>query len=138
MTLEISEKEMLDRYVDSLKRAASRASEFIRADEKLKPTLFVDFLHEIKIAAGSAHQLSLAQENPNFLTIRDKLEAILEVGQTLPTFGPKQNGLWMSIKASLEQMSVTGMRMATSKAMKRSDVLADLVHRQLILNDQNG
>lgn len=138
MTLEISEQEMISRYVDSLKRAASRAVEFIRAEESAKPALFVDFLHQIKVAAGSAHQLGITQENTHFLVLRDKLEMIIEVGQTLPTFGPKQNGLWMSIKNSLEQMAQTGFRLATSKGMKRTEVLANLNLRQLELSNKIG
>lgn len=130
MSLEISESEMIERFADGLKKSASKAKEFITAEEKDKPNLFVEFIQGLKVAAGSAHQLALYQENPNFLDIRDKIEKVIEVGQNPVTFTSKQAGLWFSIKNSLEALSMTGIKMAQSKAMKRVDVLSNLTFRE--------
>lgn len=130
MPIEVQEQEMINRYSDSLSKAASISKEFITTQEINKPKLFVDFIHELKCAAGSAHQLGIYQENPNFLTLRDKIEAVIEVGQNLPTFTGQQAGLWFQIKNSLLAMSEAGCKMATSKAMTRNDVLANLNYRQ--------
>lgn len=130
MVLEISEQEMIYRFKDGLDKAASRAKEFMTAQESYKPTLFIDFISALKVAAGSAHQLAITQENPKFLTIRDQIERVIEVGQSLPTFNGMQAGLWFSIKGSLEGMSQIGHKMATSRAMKRSEVLKELDIRQ--------
>lgn len=73
MTLFVSEPEMLNRFVDGL-----------------------------KVAAGSAHQLAHAQENPNWLQVRDLLETLIEKGQ----------------------------RLALSKSMPRAEVLRQLDIRQ--------
>lgn len=54
MTIYISEPEMLARFVDGL-----------------------------KVAAGSAHQLAHAQENPDWLKVRDLLENLIEKGQKM-------------------------------------------------------
>ena len=121
---------MIERLADSLKRASSRAKEFMTAVEAEKPKLFVDFISNLKIAAGSCHQLGLYQENTNFLKMRDNLEKVIEVGQSLPTFTGNQSGLWFSIKTSLDNMAEQGKRMATSKGMKRSDVLVELALRE--------
>lgn len=82
MTLFISEPEMLNRFVDGL-----------------------------KTAAGSAHQLAHAQENPSWLKVRDYLENLIEKGQ----------------------------RLAISKSMSRQEVLRQLDVRQSnIPKDSNG
>lgn len=65
--------------------------------------MLVRFVDGLKIAAGSAHQLCHAQENPNWLKIRDLLEAMIPQGQKL----------------------------ATSKSMPRQEVLDELVKREL-------
>lgn len=134
MSLEISEYEMIERYVDGLNKAAARAREFVKAEEKQKPQLFVDFTNGIKAAAGSAHQLAHAQSNPNFLSIRDILEKVIGATHDLVTCGPKANGSWMRIKQSLEEMAVQGRKMATSKALTRQQVLDVLDVRQIELN----
>lgn len=73
MTLYVSEPEMLNRFVEGL-----------------------------KTAAGSAHQLAHAQQNPNWLQVRDLLETLIEKGQ----------------------------RLALSKSMPRAEVLRQLDIRQ--------
>lgn len=139
MSLYISESEMTSRFADGLAQASDRAKDFMSAKEVDKPKLFVEFIQGLKIAAGSAHQLAHTQENPHFLTLRDILEKIIELGQTLPTFKQTQNGMWLSIKKSLDEMAIKGKKMATSKAVLRSDVLEMLDLRQIKLDEElNG
>lgn len=139
MSLVISELEMINRFVDGCNGAADRAKQFIKCEEHEKPGLFVNFVDHLKNAAGSAHQLAHAQENPLFLNIRDVLEKVVAGSQDLITCGPKSNGAWLSIKNSLEGMAVRGRQMATSRAMSRQDVLAHLDVRQIKLdNELNG
>lgn len=78
MTLYVSEPEMLNRFVEGL-----------------------------KTAAGSAHQLAHAQQNPNWLQVRDLLETLIEKGQ----------------------------RLALSKSMPRAEVLRQLDIRQSNIKD---
>jgi hypothetical protein len=137
MPLEVSEYEMIERFSDSLKKSAARAGEFLRTPLEKQPTLFVDFIEGLKTAAGSAHQLAHAQENPNFLRIRDTLEAIIGIGQTLPTFNRAQSGKWFEIKLAIEGIELQGSKMARQKAMKRQDVLAELVLRDLAERRKN-
>ncbi len=127
--LEITEKEMLDRYVDGLKRAVSHAKEFHNSSPDQKPQLFLDFIDGIKVAAGSAHQLAHAQENPKWLSTRDILEAVIAASQDIKVFIQEDNKHWDQIKTALEGMIVMGTKLATSKAMKRIDVLAHLDER---------
>lgn len=131
MTLEINEAEMIERFCDSLKKSSARAREFSTTELNKKPALFVDFIDGLKIAAGSSHQLAHAQENPHFLTLRDILEGVIEVSQSLPVFSGNQDKLWESIAVSLEQMAKKGQTMATSLSMKRVDVLANLNLREM-------
>lgn len=137
MTLYVNESEMIERYVDSLKKAASRADEFTRAEEDKKPKLFVDFIDGLKVAAGSAHQLAHAQMNPKWLDLRNLLENIIEIGQTLPTFSGT-NPLWLKIKGNLENMAVQGQKMFNSRSVSRQDVLDNLDHRLKNLPDLDG
>lgn len=130
MTLYVQESEMIERFDDSLSKASARAKEFMKTEEVDKPALFIDFIDGLKVAAGSAHQLAMAQENPNFLTIRDTLEQIIEVGQQLPTFTGQQAGLWFQIALSLDGIKETGVKQARAKAMTRQNVLAQLDLRQ--------
>lgn len=127
--LYISETEMLERYIDSLKKASSRANEFTKTELSKRPALFVDFIDGLKVAAGSAHQLAHAQMNPKWLDTRDIIEGIVTVSQTLPTHTEADNYLWLRIRDSLDMMVVSGRKLATSKAMVRPDVLAHLDHR---------
>lgn len=138
MTLYVNESEMLERLVDSLKKASARALEFPKTEMKKRPELFVDFIDAIKVAAGSSHQLAHAQMNPKFLDTRDILEGIITVSQTLPLHSEKDDYLWTRISESLDQMVVTGRKMATSKAMTRLDVLQNLDHRAQNLSKIDG
>jgi len=45
--------------------------------------MLVRFVDGLKVAAGSAHQLAHAQENPNWLKVRDLLESLIENGQKM-------------------------------------------------------
>lgn len=130
MTIEITETEMIARFNDALKQASSRATEMIHSELSSKPKIFTEFLNSLKVAAGSCHQLAHYQENPHFLDLRDLIERCIEVGQTLPTFTVDQAPLWDSISQSLTVMRDRGMTIATGRAMKRSDVLANLSWRQ--------
>jgi len=47
--------------------------------------MLVRFVDGLKVAAGSAHQLAHAQENPNWLKVRDLLETLIENGQKMAT-----------------------------------------------------
>lgn len=127
--LELSEKEMLDRYCDGLKRAASHAKEFKDSSPAKKPKLFLDFIDGIKVAAGSAHQLAHTQMNPKWLSTRDLLESVIAASQSITVFLAEDNKHWDIITTSLEKLVVTGTRMATNKAMTRVDVLKHLDFR---------
>lgn len=129
MTLYVTEKEMIYRFVDGLKKAADRCLEIIKAEENQKPLLFTEFLHSIKISAGSAHQIAHAHEDPQWLSIRDLLERVIEAGQQIPVMTNHQNGLWMNIKKSLDSMRVRGEKLFVSRPKRRSDVLFELDQR---------
>lgn len=120
---------MLERLIDGLKKSASRAEEFVKAEDKDKPGLFVDFIEGIKVAAGSAHQLGHAQENPKWLDMRDILENIVTISYTLPQRPEEENSLWLKVKTFLEQLVVQTRTLANMGAMKRSDVLLHLDER---------
>ena len=130
MTLYVTEQEMVERYVDSLKKASSRSLEMIKADFGKRPKLFIEFIAEIKVAAGSAHQLFHSQQNPYWLKIRDALEKIIEIGQTVPPQSVKQNGLWSQIKTSLDGMIERGQKLFIVKPMQALDVLAEMALRE--------
>lgn len=68
-----------------------------------EPEMLVRFVDGLKVAAGSAHQLAHAQENPNWLKVRDMLENLIESGQ----------------------------KMAMARSMPRQEVLAELNLRQM-------
>ena len=121
---------MVTRYGDSMRRASSIAKQFMTAQENEKPQLFVDFIHELKVSAGSLHQLAIYRENTNLLTIRDTLEGIIDLGQTTPIFTSAQAGMWFSIKQSLDRLGENGVKIAESKAMSREEVLGNLLVRE--------
>lgn len=70
--------------------------------ELTEPEILLRFLDGLKQAAASAHQLAHAQQNPQWLQVRDMLEGIRATGSVL----------------------------ATRRAMPRQDVLAALDRRQ--------
>jgi len=130
MTLFITEAEMLDRYIDGLKKSASRAGEFLLVTGNKKLNLFVDFIDGLKVAAGSAHQLAHSQMNPKWLDIRDILEGIVTLSHGITNFSDEQAGpIWIKIKENLDTMADTGRTIATSKAMVWSDITANLDQR---------
>lgn len=133
MVLYVQESEMISRYVDSLRKSASKAKEFTEVELNKKPEIFVEFIDGLKIAAGSAHQLAHSQENPKWLSIRDILEKIIELGQYLPTFSNQSYPLWMKIKTQLEELAESGTKMAFSSSMPRYEVLSRLNHRLMNL-----
>lgn len=136
MVIEVSENEMLDRFNDGLKRAASCAGQFTKVEESQKPVIFIDFIDGIKIAAGSAHQLCHSQQNPNWLNIRDFLEGVIEQSQKIVYLpGIFNTPVWSQIKQSLETMSVKGMTMGMARSMPRQAVLEALVLREKNLKD---
>jgi ribosome-associated translation inhibitor RaiA len=129
MTIYVQEQEMISRLSDSLKRAASRAKEITEAEETKKAEIFIDFIDNIKIAAGSSHQLAHAQENPYWLNIRDKLEAVIELGGNTIEFGEHENTLWMTIRTALLGMHEQANKLFLKKAMSRQDVIINLDSR---------
>lgn len=69
------------------------------------------FVDGLKKAAGAAHALAHAQENPNWLKVRDMLESLIEKGQ----------------------------RLALAKSMPRNEVIRQLDIRQANApKDSNG
>lgn len=126
MTLLITESEMLERYIDGLKKASSRAKEFTVEPMSERPRIFLEFIDALKIAAGSAHQLAHAQMNPKWLDTRDIIEGVITVGGSLPLHKEADNYLWIRIKESLEHMVVTGRALATSKAMTNQELQINL------------
>lgn len=121
---------MLSRFLDSLKRSASRAQEITTAEMSKRPTIFVDFIENVKTAAGSAHQLAHTQMNPKWLDIRDFLEEVIEAGKELPMTGNIQNPLWIGIKGSLLTLMENGEKLALAKSMPRAQVLLHLNTRE--------
>jgi len=113
---------MIERFTDSLRKSSSRAKEFTTVELEKKPKLFVDFIEGLKVAAGSAHQIAHAQMNPKWLDIRDKLEKIIEVGQSLPSFANPNYALWLNISESLSNLAVLGNKMFVQRALSRKDV----------------
>lgn len=119
---------MLERFVDGLKKSASRALEFPVAEESAKPQLFVDFLDGIKVAAGSAHQLFHNQHNPNWLQLRDVLEGVIAIGMDLPTFIGKDH-YWPEISKSLDILREKGQRLVSMRAVSRQDLMKEMDRR---------
>ena len=136
MSLELSESEMLNRYVDGLKKSASAANEITRSLFESKPKIFVTFIDGLKVAAGSAHQLAHAQQNLQWLGIRDLLEAVIDKSQTIVIFNHSANPFWLSIENSLKNLIEKGKKMATSKAVSRADLLVDLAVREASVKKQ--
>lgn len=137
MVVYISESEMTERLVDSLKKSASRAEEFTKALEKDKPQLFLDFLNGIKVSAGCCHQLCHSQMNPQWLTVRDLLEKILDTYQELPVkFANEQNVIWTQIKDFLLALVDKVRKLAERKALQFSEVLKHLDARKELINLQ--
>lgn len=127
---------MLSRYIDGLKKSASAANEITRSVHEAKPKVFVNFVEGLKVSAGSAHQLAHAQQNVQWLGIRDLLEAIIDKSQTIVVFNSSANHLWLSIETSLRNLMEKGKKMATSKAVTRVELLADVALREASVKKQ--
>lgn len=122
MVVYLSESDMIKRFNDSLKLAASHAKEFTECELEKKPKLFVEFIEGLKGAAGSSHQLAHAQMNPYWLDVRDRLEKIIEVGQSLPSFNNPNYALWLQISDSLLHLADQGNKMFLRKALPAQQV----------------
>lgn len=127
----------MERLIDGLKKSASRAGEFPKAEEKNKPQIFLDFIESIKIAAGSAHQLAHARENPKWLDMRDILENIITMGYTLPQRPDNEDQLWIKVQGFLTDIAEQARTLATMAAMHRNDVIANLDHRASVADKLN-
>lgn len=129
MVLYVSETEMIERFVDSLKEAASRCREFSKVPEVDRPDVFVKLVSSLKVGAGSAHQLSMAQVNPKWLQIRDTLEMFsIYCQETI--FKDSEGPTWEIVAKELDKLSYNGIKMARSKAVSRDDVLEELLKRE--------
>ncbi len=126
MVIEISEREMILRFVDALSQSASAASQLSRPSNPDQPQALVDFIHGLKVAAGSAHQLGIYRENLKMLSIRDLLENIIEVSNDIIATSASENPYWIQIQDFLKEMSKQGAQIADSKPQSRLEVLADL------------
>lgn len=130
MPIYVSETEMLERFVDSLKKSANRASEFITSEETSKPELFVDFIEGLKIAAGSSHQLGATRMDPRWLTIRDLIENVLDLGKTMPPTKGDDSQMWNDIKTLLTKLAENGQKLYNLRSMARVDVLSAMTARE--------
>lgn len=76
-----------------------------------EPETLVYFVDGLKKAAGGAHAMAHAQQNPNWFKVRDLLEGLI----------------------------IHGQEMAVAKSMPRQEVLAELALREKnIPKDSNG
>lgn len=128
MVIELNEKEMINRFSDSMKRATSSAKTLSENRIEIKPQALIIFVHELKVAAGSAHQLYIYRENPYMETIRNTLEAVIEKSQDIVAIAPSI--YWTAIKEALDNIAVNGLKSIDSKAMSRQDVLTHLDYKQ--------
>lgn len=129
MVLYVTEKEMVERFGDSCKEASSRCKELIGNEDFEKPETFLKLVSALKVAAGSSHQLSMAQMNPKWLIFRDTLEHFSEFCQA-NVFKQSESLLWMTISRSLHEIGENGKKLANAKAPSREDVLFDLNLRE--------
>jgi hypothetical protein len=129
---------MLNRYIDGLKKAASRAGEFHSNAMANRPKLFVDFIEGLKGAAGSAHQLSHSRMDTRWLDIRDFLEKILDLGKTMPPTNESDARMWAMIQQNLNGMVDKGQKLANSaKGQTRLDTLVNLSIRENKTRSEN-
>lgn len=121
---------MIERYVDSLKTAASRAQEFTVAKENAKPQLFVDFIEGLKVSAGSAHQLAQSRMDTRWLDVRDNIEKILDLGKAMPPTKGDDSELWLKIQQVLLNMAENGKKLSNMISQTRLDTLNNLTYRE--------
>lgn len=129
MVLYVTETEMTERFCDSLKEASSRCKELPVADEVKKPEIFVKLVHSLKVAAGSAHQLSMAQTNPQWLMFRDALESFSVFAQDT-VFKNEDAKIWTTVADHLDKLAYNGKKLSSAKSVSRSDVLDQLAVRE--------
>lgn len=130
---EDSETQILSRLVDATRQSADCVQQMCRSLAMFMPVdakTLIKFRASLKQAAGCAHQLTHAQQNPAFLAIRDQLNE-LEKAQALGFSRDPQVGMaWSMIGTALDKLWRTAEKMATSKPVARQDVLAMLDRRQ--------
>lgn len=129
MVLYVSEMEMIERFSDSLKEAASRCRELPKTAESERPEIFVRLVSSLKISAGSAHQISMARLDPRWLQFRDTLEMFSIVAQET-VFKDSDGPSWETIAKELDKLAYTGSKLFGAKARSRDDVLDDLLKRE--------
>lgn len=122
---------MLGRYNESLRVAADRARQFTTEKESSKPQLFIDFVEGLKVAAGSAHQLSMARMDTRWLDIRDCLEKILDLGKSMPPTKGDDSQMWIRIETTLLQMADNGIKLSNMKSQSRVETLVNLNNREI-------
>lgn len=121
---------MHNRFVDSLKKAASRAGEFNSCQENQKPQLFIDFIEGLKVSAGSAHQLGATRMDPRWLNIRDLIENVLDLGKTMPPTKDDDSKMWNDIQTLLNRLAENGQKLFNLRSMPRVDVLSAMTVRE--------
>lgn len=126
---ETTENEAISRFVDGTSCAADYMLQLQNIDRYPKSSQYL--LRAIKEASGSAHQLAHMQQNPVFLQIRDQLESMMRESGRLALLNhigkkpPLVKGRSVFIHNSdlLRALAILGKKIATSKSMKRTDVL---------------
>jgi hypothetical protein len=126
MSIEISETEMIKRFSEGCKEAANCAAELAKPANTNHPIALHNFIHGVKVAAGSAHQIAIYRENLSFLSVRDYLEKIIDTMINKSSMSISGNPVWLNIEKYLTNMASEGFKLAHSKPMSRQDVLANL------------
>lgn len=131
MALYLTEKEAIGIYVDGLEKARSRSLEMMKSELSKQPKIFVEFIEALKRSAGAAHGLAHSRDGQQtrWLTMRDNLEKIIDLGQMIPTLSQDRNGLWLQISKVLDELVKNGKLLYDAKSISRADTLADLDQR---------
>lgn len=137
---ETTEKEAIARFVEGTRYASDYMLQLQDIDRY--PRSSKHLLRWIKEASGSAHQLAHMQQNPIFLQIRDQLEAMMRdsgkialmnhMGKKPPLV--KGRSVFIHNSDILKALAILGNKIATSKSMKRSDVLFMIDERARVAN----
>lgn len=140
MPNEVNEHEAIKRFAEGLKLAAHSIRRLQFIDKY--PTEPKRFAKGINEAIGSAYQLGHLQRNPDFFRIRDALEgirhnaAMMGVANYLgnkPALMGGENP-FERVSKRLKAVAEIGVRIARSKAVPNSTVLASTNVRQALLN----
>lgn len=130
MTLFITEKEMIERFADGLKEAASRCRQFHTVPESERPDLFVKLIASLRISAGSAHQLAMARiDQPQWLLYRDTLEKFSDFAKDT-IFVDSEGSIWETVAIELDRLAETGRKTAQSAGWSREAVLDEMDRRE--------